>query len=337
MAEEGVPCIVKLLCLIGIMGVLMMIILLPLSFGDIEYYQYGFIKQKSTGTVFLDEVYANGKHLIGPDAEFKTFQADAHYVTLDKIRAFTSDRLEVQITVHYQYFLRKEDLPKLHRRFDVFYKDVMRTSGVDAVKGSITVFEKGQLISDRHKVEETIYKAVRERLGGKCCRKDCNSWLHACDPDCKERHLCTPEFEGLFADVKYFHMGEVYIPQVVKQQYLRTLTLKEDAEKEKLLQNATVERKKTQSKVQKIKNEAVELREQAAAQSKLIKVTSQANYTAIVESARSQGLDILFTALNITDQGHKNSFDYLRTLRSLDNVHLTVDFQQRIIGGMGNG
>lgn len=44
-------------------------------------------------------------------------------------------------------------------------------------------------------------------------------------------------------------MGEVYIPQVVKQQYLRTLTLKEDAEKEKLLQNATVERKKTQSKV----------------------------------------------------------------------------------------
>lgn len=90
-------------------------------------------------------------------------------------------------------------------------------------------------------------------------------------------------------------------------------------------------------KVQKIKNEAVELREQAAAQSKLIKVTSQANYTAIVESARSQGLNILFTALNITDQGHKNSFDYLRTLRALDNVHLTVDFQQRIIGSMGNG
>lgn len=132
-------------------------------------------------------------------------------------------------------------------------------------------------------------------------------------------------------------MGEVYIPQVVKQQYLRTLTLKEDAEKEKLLQNATVERKKTQSKVQKIKNEAAEIKEQAAAQSKLIKVTSEANYTAIVETARSQGLNLLYTYLNITDQEHKNSFDYLRTLRSLDNVHLTVDFQQRIVGSMGSG
>jgi hypothetical protein len=38
------------------------------------------------------------------------------------------------VTVHLQYFLRKEDLPALHRRFDVYYEDVMKNSALDAVK-----------------------------------------------------------------------------------------------------------------------------------------------------------------------------------------------------------
>ena len=57
--------------------------------------QYGFVKQKSTGTVSLDSVYAVGKHFIGPDYEFKVFQADAHFMSLRNVKAFTSDRLEV--------------------------------------------------------------------------------------------------------------------------------------------------------------------------------------------------------------------------------------------------
>ena len=88
--------------------------------------------------------------------------------------------------------------------------------------------------------------------------------------------------------------------------------------------------------VQKIKNEALELREVAQAESNLIKITSSANYTVTIESARSKGLTTLYRELNISNQGHKNSFDYLRTLRGLANVWLTVDFNQRIVGGFGS-
>lgn len=86
--------------------------------------------------------------------------------------------------------------------------------------------------------------------------------------------------------------------------------------------------------VRKIKNEAAEISQKAESQASLLRIVSQANYTNTVELARSKGLQLLYTGLGITNQEHKNSFDYLRTLRGLDNVHLTVDFQQRIAGNL---
>lgn len=86
--------------------------------------------------------------------------------------------------------------------------------------------------------------------------------------------------------------------------------------------------------VKEIKNNATEIEESAIAQAESIATVAQAQYTNTIESARSTGLKQLFDNLSIVDQNQKNSFDYLRTLRGLDNVHLTVDFDQRIAGNL---
>ena len=88
--------------------------------------------------------------------------------------------------------------------------------------------------------------------------------------------------------------------------------------------------------VQEIQNQAKEISQQAEAQSGQIGTIAAANYTATVEKARSQGLKGLYQRLGLNTQQLKNSFDYLRTLRTLENVHFTVDFQQRIVGGFGS-
>lgn len=330
-----VPLVVKGLLGLFAVGALLLIILLPMSFSGIEYYQYGFRRQKSTGTVDLNKVYTSGKHFLGPDVEFKTFKADAHFITLKGVSSFTSDNLAVELTVHFQYFLREADLPELHRAYDVYYEEVMRTSAIDALKGAVPVFTTRDMFSERRKVEEVMYKAVRERLGGICCQRDCSRWKYACPASCKARGICMTADHGLFADVKYFQMDEVFIHNDVKERFLRALTLKEDAAREILMQNAQVERKITTSKVQTRKNQAAETRQDAESTSTLLTLTSRANYTAVVESARSRGLATLYSRLGITDQNHKNSFDYLRTLRGLDNVHLSVDFEQNIMGSFG--
>ena len=56
---------------------------------------------------------------------------------------------------------------------------------------------------------------------------------------------------------------------------------------------------------------------------------------AFPETARSEGLTNLYEDLGISSQEHKSSFDYLRTLREMDGVRLSVDFDQLIAGPAG--
>jgi hypothetical protein len=55
----------------------------------------------------------------------------------------------------------------------------------------------------------------------------------------------------------------------------------------------------------------------------------------LLVATRSDGLKSVFTDLSFTQQDHKNSFVYLRTIRGQENTHLTIDYQQRIAGNIG--
>ncbi|KAL8612319.1 hypothetical protein ACOMHN_062266 [Nucella lapillus] len=328
--------VVKILAGVAGLGVLLLVILLPMSFSGVEYYEYGFKRQKSTGSVDTDEVYPGGKYLIGPDFEFKVFTASAHFQNLVDVSVFTSDKLEVQLDVTFQYFLKKEDLATLHRNYDLYYEKVIRTSAMDALKGEAPNFNTREFITNRKALEAALFRAVRERLGGICCAKDCSQYQYACPQGCKKYSLCDDKTEkGLWVYVKYFQLGAVEIPADVKDRFLKALTLKEEAAREKLLQDAQIVRKKTEADVREIQNKALEVSQEAQAQAQLIGTVAAANYTATVEKARAEGLKTLYGRLGLNTQDLKNSFDYLRTLRTMDTAHFTVDFQQRIVGGVG--
>ena len=44
--------------------------------------QYGFIKSRTTGSVDTDVVYTSGRHFVGPDKVFKTFQVSGIGITV---------------------------------------------------------------------------------------------------------------------------------------------------------------------------------------------------------------------------------------------------------------
>lgn len=320
----------------GIVGAiaLVLVIVLPMSFVTLEYHEYGFRRQKSTGWVDTEKVYSGGKHFLGPDYEFKTFPADAQFLDLNYIRVFTRDKLEVSVTAHAQYFIRKDELPLLHKAYDIYYEDVMRSSAVDAIKGALPVYNTTELKTKRREIEAVIYKAVRERLGGQCCRPNCDAYLQACAEGCISPSKCKDSQKGLNVDVKFFQLTDIVIPSTVSERFMENLLLVEKNLREQHFQNATVIRKETAGKVAEIKNQAKEIREFASSEARKLKVVSESEYTSAIEIARGTGLKKLYESLKITSQEHMNSFDYLRTLRGLDNVHLTVDFQQRIAGNL---
>jgi hypothetical protein len=79
-------------------------------------------------------VYAGGRHLLGPDFEFKEFYSAAQFVSFSHIPIFTTDNLEVKITAELQYFLIREDLKLLHDSYDVYYQSVIANNAKDAIK-----------------------------------------------------------------------------------------------------------------------------------------------------------------------------------------------------------
>jgi hypothetical protein len=46
---------------------LLLIILLPISFSYLDFYDYGFLRRHTTGRVNINRVYEGGRYLVGPD------------------------------------------------------------------------------------------------------------------------------------------------------------------------------------------------------------------------------------------------------------------------------
>ena len=51
----------------GAIGILLLVILLPISFSYLDFYHYGFLRRHTTGRVNLHPVYEGGRHFVGPD------------------------------------------------------------------------------------------------------------------------------------------------------------------------------------------------------------------------------------------------------------------------------
>lgn len=315
---------------VGVVGILLTI-LLPISFATLDYNEYGFRRRKSSGTVDTSKVYSSGRHLVGPDTEFKVFPADAHFVEFQHVTVFTSDKLQVSISARFQYFLRPHQLHFLHKNYDIHYKDVLKNNALDAMKGKATLFSTREYIRERMRIERELYNALRDRLGGTCCEKDCQQ-KNNCVPNCKAYHQCSEEDFGLFTEVRYFQLAALDIPDDLAERYLRALVLQEENLAEKHRQDAQVVRKQTESMVKEIENLALEISRQAESESSLIRSKSEANSTAIVERARTEGLKNLYEELGITDNKHKLSFDYIRTLGKKEDVSFAIDFNQLIAG-----
>ena len=143
------------LALCGVITLLLLlVILLPMSFAYIDYWEYGLKQRKSTGEynkkcqnfisqrghphlnhsymfcafcymtlpgkVSTDRVYVQGRYAVGPDYTFLKYQADAHLEHLENVAVFSdggadSVGLSFLIDVDFTYFLKEDEIGELHK------------------------------------------------------------------------------------------------------------------------------------------------------------------------------------------------------------------------------
>jgi len=312
---------------LGVLG--LAIGLIAASFADVNYYEYGFKKSRSTGSVDTSVVYTSGRHFVGPDKTFKTFQSTAHLITLDNILIFSRDKLEIGITVDLQYFLNKDDLPELHDEYDLFYEEIFKQTAKDTVKGAVTSYSTREFFEKRAEIEQKIFLELRKRFSGSCCEPLCNDSDFLCIDGCiKPRSSCTKADKGLFSTVKYFVFGQITIPRDVSDRFQLTLIRQLETEKEAFVQDEAVVRKKTQQKVRLIENEAREVRRNATAKASFVSGKAETDAQFLVNAAHRDGLKSMYTSLGISDEKQKASINYIRSLTENEAVRLTVGFQE---------
>lgn len=289
-----------------ITGLLLLVILLPLSFSYLEYYEYGLFQRKSTSRVSTDRVYGSGRYLIGPDGKFLAYQADAHVVKLDDVSVFSnadgedSVGLEFLLDVDLTYFLRKDQVGNLYRDLGRSYEGVVLARARDAIKNTAAAgVSFNEFFQDRLRIEEVFRNAVQKRWD---------------DPP------------SLHCDLDQFHLGRIHIPASVAEKQLQSRLQLERNDRESYLQQATVEREKTSVEVNSIMLEKERVLKTAVAKANLIMAKARVEAREIKATANNEGTYNLTQAAGILTQEHVTAFNYIRTLQNHENLTLDISY-----------
>eukprot|EP00977_Amphora_coffeiformis_P028368 scaffold34938_cov261-Amphora_coffeaeformis.AAC.7 len=304
MADQQKQCAKCLLLTILPLGLVLMVILLPLSLGHIEYYEYGLLKKK-TGKVDTSEVYGSGRHFIGPRYDFLKYQADAHFIQISELSVFSagdnedSIGLAFKVDVDFTFLLIRDEIGLLHEGLARSYETVIISRARDAIKNEAIFVTFEQYFQERKAVEARFRQAVEAR------------WNVA---------------PSLHCTLDQFHLGRIQIPDSVSERQLQARLQNERNDKESFLQQAQFERDLTAVQVNKINLEKDLVLRTAQAEASLIQARANAQANQIRVGARINATQTLLTAIGITSQEDITTFDYIQSLRGRSDLSLRVSY-----------
>lgn len=290
----------------GGLSVLLILILVPISFSYVEFFEYGLKQRKSTGTVDTGKIYGAGRYMLGPDYTFLKYRSDAHHEHLEGLGVFSAGAtnssigLEFRLDIDFTYQLRKKDVGQLHRELASSYAAVILSRAKDAIKNEAIFISFNEYFQKRREVEERLRVAVQKRWNA-------NPPLHA--------------------DLDQFHVGRIQIPDSVARKQLESKLQNERNDKESYDQQAQIERDMTDVEVNAVLLEKERVLRSANAFASLTLAKGRATAQRIVDEAQNAGFKMLFEKAEITQQEHKAAFDYLRTLTNKGDIfNLTLSY-----------
>ncbi|CAF3427232.1 unnamed protein product [Rotaria socialis] len=324
---------------VAIITLFILIVIIGNSFSYIEFYQYGFLRRRTTGRVNLSRIYESGLYFSGPDYTFKEFKATIHHVNLSNVLVFTSDNLQVNLNIKFQYFLTKEDLPHLHATYDIRYQPIIIANAKEAVISTCSRFDTDEFIKNRNKIQREIYFGVKRHLGGSCCIPKCKTNCSKCPihercvPNCKPREKnCTKEEKGLFVELRYLQLHDIDVPQCVMERRLLGLVRNLEREKAEYVNHEALIKKQTDILVNRYRNNATQTLALSEAQAKLIREMAKADARKKLELARIDGLTSMCSTLGVTEAHDINHLEYIQTLKdSKENITYAIDFSHAIL------
>jgi hypothetical protein len=293
------------ICMV-ICTVLLIVILVPLSFSYLDYYEYGIVQRASTGAVDISKVYASGRYFLGPDHRFIPYQADAHFESFEELAVFSKSTsnesvgLEFRIDVDLTFFLIQEEIGELHEEMASKYKTAILSRAQEAMKNAAAAeVTFTEFFEQRKQVEGLLRNAIIDRLAVK---------------------------PSLHCVLDQFHLGRIFVPDIVVTKQLEARVQNEKNDQEEFLQQAQIERELTAVQVNQINLETEKILRTAQAEASLIRAKAIAEASLIKAQAGINGTKMLLDAAGISSQDHKTAFTYIKTLRDRQQLDIAVSY-----------
>ena len=276
-------------CPVFAIGCLLTIILLPMSFSKIEYYEAGLLAQKSTGNIDKDTIYTAGNYMIGPDFSFKTFPVSL--LNFDQTIAVWSKSggqdagATLQLDISFQYRIRTADIGKLYNKVAMSYETLVITYAQDAIKNTSPLYGVDEYLNNRTTIEQALKQNVTKALK-----------------------------TDIFCDVVDLQLRKIGLTADYEQTKLNAALQVEFNGKEEYVQKTGVIEEETSLAVAAISNEALVIKNAAVADANLIKQKAEYEAKKLVEGQRSAGLKLMLSEMGLVTDEHKASLDYITTL-----------------------
>jgi hypothetical protein len=295
---------VKCGCCLLIVGILLIVILVPLSFSYVDYYEYGLVKRRSSGFVDTSAVYASGRYRLGPTHKFFIYQADAFVEHLESLSVFSaggneSIGLEFLIDVDFTFFLVRDELGLLYDQLASSYESVIVSRAIEGIKNEAVYVTFNDYFQSRLEVEKRFRVAVQAR------------WNQ--DPP-------------LHCTLDQFNLGYIQIPDSVAQIQLDNRIQTETNAMLAYDQQAQLVQETTAVEVNNINLEADNILQTVQAQAGYIQAKAIAQSKQLIAEAQLNGTTVLFQAAGIQSQEEKIAFDYIRALANRDNLTMEVSY-----------
>lgn len=148
-------------------GLLLLVILLPMSFSYIERDEMGFKKNTVSNNVDKSKVYLNGRYFWGVGKTPVTFPATYKFVELSGINVFVSGGQTMQVSAQFYYRLKPATLAQLYETYGLAYEDRIESIAKAEIRNAAALFSVDQYIMDRKNITAILFNRVSSEIASK--------------------------------------------------------------------------------------------------------------------------------------------------------------------------
>ena len=310
--DERGPCYALCGCC-TFFGCLLTVILVPLTYSKLEYFQHGIVQQKSTSKVDRTAVYGSGSHPIGPDYQFKIFETNALNFD-DSVAVWTKatgDNAGATLTmdVSFQYRIDEKRIGALYDQIGTDYEPMIRSYAIDAIRNTAPLFGADEFLL---KVARARARARPPPGASRVHRRARAGALCLSTPAPQRAEVEQVLARNVSAAINKVHcrvvslqLRRVNFEDDYKSIKLTTAIQDELNEAEVYVQEAQLIRLETDVEASVTEYEADRVRTKAKSQADLIVSRANIAAAATIEAARSAALSGIYDTLGVDNEAQR--------------------------------